>query len=382
MSRIRDTIDNRVENGLETHSLLRSIRVAVLRSRPWYHRYCSSIVFVQKLTLQMATYEENVLRKVLLDIEHDDKFSLGTPRAILARQAAKFILDAERSIVDSFCQKLTDAIQNIIDRVKAANYKSFGTTQERLWGRFSGVRSSALMVLWNELWLSLGDGTFCKDPLLMQHCNTRAFELAIKLNFPMPGPVILTTSLTNDEENALRYAAGFVIRCTSRKISTTCHPFKTQMLTILEEMKEDDSKEVTYLAYTKVWIDKINRGGLLFIDDETFLLFLAIEYATRSSLSVLLGLNPPHNLDEDVAAKAIIDDPDVQFHWQHLTSNHEETVTKELQNKLVSQWITIRGFSMAAAVMEDYKHAQCIHLKAKKALRKELHRQTMENKSP
>ena len=60
----------------------------------------------------MATYEENVLRKVLLGIEHDDKFSLDIPRAILARQAAKFI---ERSIVDSFCQKLTDAIQNIID---------------------------------------------------------------------------------------------------------------------------------------------------------------------------------------------------------------------------------------------------------------------------
>ena len=126
-------------------------------------------------------------------------FSLDNPRAILARQAAKFTLDAERSIVDSFCQKLTDAIQNIIDRVKAANYKSFGTTQERLWGRFSDVRSSALMVMWNELWLSLGDGTFCKNPLLMQHRNTRAFELAVKLNFPMPGSVILTTSLTNDE---------------------------------------------------------------------------------------------------------------------------------------------------------------------------------------
>ena len=91
----------------------------------------------------------------------------------------------------------------------------------------------------------------------MQRCNTRAFELAVKLNFPMPGSVILTTSLTNDEENALRYTAGFVIRCTSRKISTTCHPFKTQMLKILEEMKEDDSKEVTYLAYTKVWTDKL-----------------------------------------------------------------------------------------------------------------------------
>ena len=63
----------------------------------------------------MATSEENVLRNVLLGIEHDDKFPLETPSAILARQAAK-ILDAERSIVHSFCQDLIDAIQNVIDR--------------------------------------------------------------------------------------------------------------------------------------------------------------------------------------------------------------------------------------------------------------------------
>ena len=61
----------------------------------------------------MATSEENVLRNVLLGMEHDDKIPLS---AILARQAAKFILDAERSIVHSFCQRLIDAIQNIMDR--------------------------------------------------------------------------------------------------------------------------------------------------------------------------------------------------------------------------------------------------------------------------
>ena len=44
----------------------------------------------------MATSEENVLRNVLLGIEHDDKLPLEMPSVILARQAAKFILDAER----------------------------------------------------------------------------------------------------------------------------------------------------------------------------------------------------------------------------------------------------------------------------------------------
>ena len=58
---------------------------------------------------------------MLLGIEHDDKFPLETPSAILARQAAKFILDAERCMVHSFCQKLIDAIQNVIDR---EGYKS------------------------------------------------------------------------------------------------------------------------------------------------------------------------------------------------------------------------------------------------------------------
>ena len=64
----------------------------------------------------MASSEENVLRNMLLGIEHDDKFPLEDPTAILARQAAKFILDAERSIVHCFYQKLIDAIQNKIDR--------------------------------------------------------------------------------------------------------------------------------------------------------------------------------------------------------------------------------------------------------------------------
>ena len=40
-------------------------------------------------------------------------------------------------------------------------------------------------------------GTFCKDPLLMQHCNTRAFELPVKLNFPMPKSLATFLGLGN-----------------------------------------------------------------------------------------------------------------------------------------------------------------------------------------
>jgi hypothetical protein len=40
----------------------------------------------------------------------------------------------------------------------------------------------------------------------------------------IPKTVISTAHLTDDEENALQYAAGFVVRCTRRKIAETHHP--------------------------------------------------------------------------------------------------------------------------------------------------------------
>ena len=52
-----------------------------------------------------------------------------------------------------------------------------------------------------------------------------------------------------------------------------------------------------YLSYTRMWIDKVNRGGLYFIDDHTYLLFLAIEYSTymlaqteRGLIGIILSL--------------------------------------------------------------------------------------------
>ena len=41
---------------------------------------------------------------------------------------------------------------------------------------------------------------------------------------------------------------------------------------------EDDSD---YLTYTRVWIEKINRGGLFPLNDKTFRLFTEIEKIVR-----------------------------------------------------------------------------------------------------
>ena len=75
------------------------------------------------------------------------------------------------------------------------------------------------------------------------------------------------------------------------------------------------------------------------------------------------------NSGKDKVIDRIRSNPDVTFHWCHLTASFEETVSRELLSR---QWLTIHRFSMAAAFMKEYKHAQSITLKSKKALRKEL----------
>ena len=146
------------------------------------------------------------------------------------------------------------------------------------------MKDSDLKAVWDELWLNLDDSTFHKYPLLMQHCNTKVFEQVVKSNFSLPEAACNNSSqLTDDEENGLRYAAGFVIRSVRKKIAKDHHPYKSGMLAVLALLKEqsdDSTGGDDYLSYTKTWIEKVNRGGLFLISDDT------MEYATRSCFSL------------------------------------------------------------------------------------------------
>ena len=77
------------------------------------------------------------------------------------------------------------------------------------------------------------------DPLLMQHLNTKVFEAVIKELFPVcTDKTFINTNdnLTDDEENALRYAAGYVIRSAQSKIMKLQYPYKAAMLSILKKL--------------------------------------------------------------------------------------------------------------------------------------------------
>lgn len=60
-----------------------------------------------------------------------------------------------------------------------------------------------------------------------------------------------------------------------------------QFVECLDHMKGDGTSS-SLLNYTKEWVDKVNRGGLFEVPDETFALFVAIELTMRNKLTECL----------------------------------------------------------------------------------------------
>ena len=51
-------------------------------------------------------------------------------------------------------------------------------------------------------------------------------------------------------------------------------------------LKEELDKQVTFLKYTKTWIDRVNRGGLLLISDELYIFVRGMENQARKVLTI------------------------------------------------------------------------------------------------
>ena len=92
-------------------------------------------------------------------------------------------------------------------------------------------------------------------------------------------------SLTVEEENALRYAAGYVPHKLLKKYRA--NPSKTADIFIfcfqsMEQPNEVnqfvmDHQQYTFHDYTTAWIEKINRGELYRVSDATYKLFYYME---------------------------------------------------------------------------------------------------------
>ena len=180
------------------------------------------------------------------------------------------------------------------------------------------------------------------------------------------------TQLNQQEQKALRYTAGYIVNRLARKVLRKQESDKMQAA--LENMKKGSDKE-TRLSYTREWVEIQSRGGLVLINDSTFLFFEVIEKLIRNRFPKTIQELRDTDLREGVMTCAL-QDKRILEKWTLLTAGTRisESASLVLLQMLLSFYTQVRGFSFAKNIVERFKIINKQQGKKSKGVRTSLKR--------
>lgn len=235
--------------------------------------------------------------------------------------------------------------------------------------KFHNLRcSEAFTNIW-KVFLSPLDSQFAEDPIFYQHISRKLFNNYIKQTFPIPNA---TTSrvpdlmLSFEEENALRYVAGYVCLKVYKKIRKSSDPKKDDLLLGIVDLIDDD-----YLATESAsssWVKIVDRGGLVHVHESVYSVFLNIELIVRFYLQKEKATTLPSNLKDKIMYEIIHDAEILSL----IEIELEACDRMLLLEKVTELYITIRGFSFARSCIELHKQSSKKTLQKSRALRSKL----------
>ena len=278
------------------------------------------------------------------------------------------IASSNKKVVDKLFCELISAIKTCIMELGRV---SMAHARERAIKKFHQLRLNTLPEIWNK---SLAELEITSTPVLLQSINRLIFNEILTEHFSTNHASSamssrpLSVHMSSEEENAIRYASGFVTM-RLKKIYEQEHTNKArQFVECLANMSVEGDGSNFY-EYTKIWISTINRGGLFEINDSCFLFFRALELKVQECL--------PHHLKGGTMSKEqlftlIMDDEDVNFLWSMLSINIDSKYSDNLLRTIVEKWVTLRGFTITSSWLQEYKDIKAKQVSKKKALRKEL----------
>ena len=160
------------------------------------------------------------------------------------------------------------------------------------------------------------------------------------------------------ESNAVRYAAGFILRKLEQKFAKQKTKEAIQCTAALREMaaKVKIRKPATKQQPSTKWINLVDRGGLYHIQDTVYDFFITIEYFVDDKLSEILKQKGRgiECVRKDQLAW-VVDEDEVQSLWSQVGSSivEDETARQHLLLEIVYLWITTRGHSKTQKTNEN-----------------------------
>ena len=316
------------------------------------------------------------LLEIVESLLKKDTFNLSSPVADVCKKAAHRLHDwlkveENKAVAEEFYSALHIQFEVVADCLN--NSKKISAGREKMWTAFHKLRTSAdFRSKWEGLFKHCHEEAV--HPHLFQQIADIIFKkvLASKVSVLQQQDEEQVVELTRAEENALRYAAGYVCKQVSKKLKSSTDPSKQELFLCMEMLRRDSAvdSECETSEDSSLWMDIIDRGGLWHIKDDVFPVFYAMEEEVRRFIR-----NPSRKqsaLDVKQLSNAILSCEDVLFFWSIATVQLDENEERLLLKKITKLWITVRGFAYTSAWIEQYKQKKSQVLQKKKALRKTL----------
>ena len=211
------------------------------------------------------------------------------------------------------------------------------------------------MVLWQ-----------CITDKIIEYLSVKNSELGVCHNKPK-----FTRRLDPVEENAIRYAGGYIIRkvITAYKKKGACVDGLLHL--VLDEAGKNE-EEGSFLQYTCKWLEKTDRGGLYHISEVCFELFSEIELTIYEILNKNFVSKKKTAL-EDIK-QAAYDDDDVKRIWSICSEDMDidESMCNAIIHSIIHDYIVLHGHSLTSKYMEEFKKLKQEGTRKKKGVRGEL----------
>ena len=131
-----------------------------------------------------------------------------------------------------------------------------------------------------------------------------------------------------------------------------------------------DVEEESYLQYTRIWLEKSDRGGLYHVSSLCHDLFIEIEQCAYEELNKMFTLGNKPTSEE--IERIVYNDPDLNRIWANCSVFMPADDSHEILLTIVHEWVHLRGHSLTSNYMEEYKQLKRQETKKKKGIRGEL----------
>ena len=169
--------------------------------------------------------------------------------------------------------------------------------------------------------------------------------------------------LNDNEQQILRYVSGCIVFALTKMYNLLSKSSKSKEVAIAALqllgtfIKGRISEVHNFLDFTHRWVEQVNRGGLVEVKNEFYLLIRSIENSIRKTLNIGLIRRYEGEGLRDVLRNEILQNYLAERYWQSLVHYlpSENTISNTLKLQIVEKWIDIRARSFVSCYVQLLK---------------------------